>query len=407
MSAMQIHSTIQQANIFQTMFEELPVGVAVTDNRGIVVYTNKEFSVLTGCDPNELNAKPIDTILHSERQHNDILATIPRHSEENKFELNDRYFLRKGRRLHITVAINKVTPFYCFTIRNFNQQAQNAEDQNIHNYTQLHNSNISLKEKNEQLIQANNDLSRSNQDLSEYAYVASHDLQEPLRKIRIFSDMLLGSTQIVAKDRFLASKINSAAERMNVMIRDLLNYSKVLKSDIVFETVDLSEIAKAVLSDFEVSIQETRAEITIGKLPLIDAVKLQMNQLFYNLLGNALKFTAPGQAPVIEISVNDLSNKDVRRYIRKPDPAVQYLLIRFADHGIGFDIKDAEQIFEVFKRLYTRETYQGSGIGLALCRRIVLNHGGGLFAESEPGKGSTFNIILPKEHPGTGTREKA
>jgi signal transduction histidine kinase len=132
-----------------------------------------------------------------------------------------------------------------------------------------------------------------------------------------------------------------------------------------------------------------------------------MNQLFYNLLGNALKFTAPGKAPVIEISVNELSNNDVRRYIKKSDPAVQYLLIRFADHGIGFDIKDAEQIFEVFKRLYTRQAYQGSGIGLALCRRIVLNHGGGLFAESEPGKGSTFNIILPKKHPRPGTGEKA
>jgi signal transduction histidine kinase len=211
--------------------------------------------------------------------------------------------------------------------------------------------------------------------------------------------MLIGNPQLAPKDKFLATKINMASERMSLLIRDLLNYSRLLKPDGNIEQVDLQEILKAVTTDFEVTIQERKAVIKAEPLPQIDAVKLQMNQLFYNLLGNALKFTRPGDPPLIEISSSEPDEEEVRKFIKKPEPGIRYVQIRFTDHGIGFDSSEADQIFEVFKRLSTKEVYQGSGIGLALCRRIVHNHGGALFASSAPGEGSTFTIVIPKDQP--------
>ncbi|RYY28870.1 MAG: hypothetical protein EOO04_08065, partial [Chitinophagaceae bacterium] len=265
-------------------------------------------------------------------------------------------------------------------------------------YDDLKNLYVALADKNEQLSQANEALLRSNQELSQYAYVASHDLQEPLRKIRIFGDLLATNNQLSGKDRFLANKINKASERMSFLIRDLLTYSKLLKTEVEYESVDLNEILKAVFSDFEVSIQEKKAQISFGELPVITAVRLQMNQLFYNLLGNALKFTAPGESPKIEIESVAMDPDTAAREFPGYNPALSYIKLVFRDHGIGFESKQAENIFKVFQRLHTRDMYQGSGIGLALCRRIVQNHQGRLFAVSQPGHGASFHIILPVTH---------
>jgi signal transduction histidine kinase len=186
-----------------------------------------------------------------------------------------------------------------------------------------------------------------------------------------------------------------SAERMSMLIQDLLEFSQLLKSETLMRPIELSEVCKAVINDFELKITEKNAELNIGPLPVIEAVGLQMNQLFYNLLSNALKFSNPDDKPVITISSKKLDIEEVLKHIVRPDGRCQYFQITFADNGIGFEVKYAEQIFEVFKRLHSNGMFPGSGIGLALCRRIVTNHKGYLYAESVLGKGAAFHIILP------------
>lgn len=259
--------------------------------------------------------------------------------------------------------------------------------------------NEKLEKMNNKLATTNEDLSKSNHELAQYAYVASHDLQEPLRKIRVFSDILANQPSLSAENMPMVTKINKASERMALLIKDLLEFSRLLKSDRVVRPVQLTTIIEDVINDFELVITEKKAQIKVDpNLPTIEAVALQLNQLFYNLLGNALKFVEPGKVPQIEITSRVLTSDQVKYLLPRFNSGSIYYDITIKDNGIGFDVKYAEQIFEVFKRLQGRELYPGSGIGLALCKRIVNNHGGHLYAVSEPDKGSTFHIILPDKH---------
>ncbi|MDQ1089216.1 PAS domain S-box protein [Siphonobacter sp. SORGH_AS_1065] len=247
-----------------------------------------------------------------------------------------------------------------------------------------------------ELQKANELLQASNQELEQYAYVASHDLQEPLRKIRMFSGIIQEMPQLPEAARTSLAKVVNSSERMTLLIKDLLEFSRLLKSDRVYTMTDLNEVIRNVISDFELSIQEKSARIQVDRLPQIEAVSLQMNQLFYNLISNALKFTRPGETPQVIIACRVMSAEEVKQQglIFKEE---RYYDVTVSDNGIGFQAQYKEQIFEVFKRLHTRETYPGTGVGLALCKKIAINHGGVLWAESEEGKGSVFHIILPEK----------
>lgn len=252
-----------------------------------------------------------------------------------------------------------------------------------------------VAERTMELAEANAQLLHSNEELAQYAYVASHDLQEPLRKIRVFAGMLGKQAGLTETSRGLVDKIDHASKRMTMLIKDLLDFSKLLNSESMVQPVELSEICHAVVNDFELTIIEQSARVHIGTLPRISSVALQMNQLFYNLISNALKFSKPGVAPMINIECRPMLPAELRKIIANPNPNWLYYDVRVEDNGIGFDPRYAEQIFEVFKRLHGRDVYPGSGIGLALCRRIAVNARGYLYAESTPGKGATFHIILP------------
>jgi len=249
---------------------------------------------------------------------------------------------------------------------------------------------------NEELEEANQHLYRSNEELSQYAYVASHDLQEPLRKIRVFSGILRGQQTLSEENRILVDKIDKSSERMTLLIKDLLEFSKLLKSDLMLRPVNLNDIVKEVIVDFELILQEKHAEISVQDLPVIEAVSLQMNQLFYNIISNGLKFMDPAKEARIVIGSRIVPLAELSRYVHKVKPGTEYYDISFEDNGIGFEEKYAEQIFEVFKRLHGKDVFPGSGIGLALCRRIVNNHGGAIYAESRQGIGTTFHVILPQ-----------
>ena len=253
-----------------------------------------------------------------------------------------------------------------------------------------------VRERTLELKNANEELRKTNKELEQFAYVSSHDLQEPLRKIQTFSELLGNKMDESQKtERTYLEKIRKSASRMSDLIRDLLNFSKLSNVDEEFVDTDLSRILDNVRTDFEVLIQQKGAQLDIQKLPVIRAIPIQMNQLFYNLISNALKFTETSPAIKVsysEISADELKTCNLQGEIKSKD----YIKITFVDNGVGFDPNYAEQIFVIFQRLNDRSKFTGTGIGLAICKKIVENHNGFILAKSKINEGSTFEIFLPK-----------
>ncbi|OLY93004.1 His Kinase A (phospho-acceptor) domain-containing protein [Cnuella takakiae] len=251
-----------------------------------------------------------------------------------------------------------------------------------------------IKQYQEDLKTSITELERSNSELEQYAYAASHDLQEPLRKITTFAHMLQDtqSENLNEKGRQYIQKIIASTSRMTTLIRDLLNFSSLKQKD-HFENLDLNDVLESVLQDLELAIQQKEVRISAEHLPEIEAIPLQMHQLFYNLLTNAVKFASPNRKPEIRITCGTLPHEQKERF--GLNPQLSYLQLMVADNGIGFDRQHANQIFGLFKRLNNKELYTGSGIGLALCKRVMDNHQGLIFAESEEGMGARFYLLLP------------
>ena len=243
------------------------------------------------------------------------------------------------------------------------------------------------------------ELSRSNAELEQFAYVASHDLQEPLRKIQAFGDRLKSKCDAanLQDGRDYLERMQSAAARMQTLINDLLTFSRVISASQPFVTVELGNVVKGVLSDLEVRIEQTKAKIEVGELPTIEADPLQLRQLFQNLIGNALKFQPSGAKPVIKINAKIL--KSPFAGTSEADPYAEQCELTIEDNGIGFDEKYIDKIFAVFQRLHGRNEYEGTGVGLAVCRRITDRHGGTITARSKLGEGAKFIITLPVRHP--------
>jgi two-component system sensor kinase FixL len=240
------------------------------------------------------------------------------------------------------------------------------------------------------------ELSRSNAELQQFAYVASHDLQEPLRKIMAFGDRLqIGAGPLLdERSRDYLDRMLNAAQRMSGLINDLLAYSRITTKAQPFSPVDLEQVVREVLADLEVAIEEAGAEVEVGELPTIDADPSQMRQLLQNLIGNALKFRREGVPLVVRVESQMLQG------VPYPGAGVRNMMqLRVIDNGIGFEQRFAERIFEVFERLHSREEYPGSGMGLAICRKIVERHHGTITASSKPGEGSVFTVIMPLEQP--------
>lgn len=267
------------------------------------------------------------------------------------------------------------------------QTSQEVEAVNV----QLARLNDELTEANRSLESRAAELFRSNEELDRFASIASHDLQEPLRKIQTFTSQLteMEAENLSEKGRDYLRRTNDSAARMQRLVEDLLKFSRVSTQANAFVPVDLAEVMRGVESDLEAQVRESSAAIRVTELPVIMADPLQMRQLLQNLVSNALKFRREGIAPEVQISAES-------------DPRQVRLVVR--DNGIGFDPRYSQRIFWIFERLHGRNEYPGTGIGLALCRKIVDRHGGTIVAAGRPGEGATFTITLPRSATAPGSR---
>jgi signal transduction histidine kinase len=225
-------------------------------------------------------------------------------------------------------------------------------------------------------------LRKSNQELEQFAYVASHDLQEPLRKVQAFSDRLASkyADKLDEDGKLYISRMQDASARMRVLIQDLLTYSRIRSKGQEFVTVDLTEVVKGVVADLEVRLEQSGGRVEVGELPVVLADPLQMRQVFQNLIGNALKFKKSGVPPIV-------------RVMYKPKGSDHRIIVQ--DNGIGFESQYSERVFEIFQRLHGRSDFEGTGMGLAIVKKILERHVGSIRAESELGKGARFILTLP------------
>jgi signal transduction histidine kinase len=253
-----------------------------------------------------------------------------------------------------------------------------------------------IKILNQQLLENNQHLKTVNEELDRFAYVASHDLQEPLRKIMVFSDKIIsGKDDHTVVEKYL-NKISNSSQRMQLLINNLLQFSRESVNSSDFLNVDLNELVKEVLIELEVEIEKSASNINISVLPVIVAVPGLIRQLFYNLISNAIKFKKKNNPPIINISSEKITS-DGSGNSSKFLNGMSYYKILISDNGIGFDEKYAEDIFLVFKRLHSYHEFEGTGVGLSICKKIVEKHNGFISAYNNQNAGATFVIELPEK----------
>lgn len=253
-----------------------------------------------------------------------------------------------------------------------------------------------VEQRTKELAEANIALKVNNQELKQFAYIASHDLQEPLRKVSTFTEKLKENLgEIDERSQIYLDKITTSTQRMMQLIQDVLNFSQLSTENRIEERVDLNCLIESLTSDFELVIEQKGATIIYNNLPTLKVHPLQMRQLFGNLLSNGLKFTKGNVSPVITISANSIAETERTKY-NNLLPETDYCIITVADNGIGFSQEYAKKIFNIFERLHGKTEFAGTGIGLAMCKRIAQNHNGEIWATSANEKGSAFHVILPK-----------
>lgn len=371
---------------FKTLSESAPVMIGMSDSKGAFGYFNKRW--LTYAGVTEHTAMDWHKDLHPDDESGFSTNFMDALKQQKGFETQFR-LRHKGKYRWISCEgiprFDLNSNFLGFTVACSDIQDQKATHEALEK---------KVEERTEALRDLNDELINKNRELEQFAYVTSHDLQEPLRKIRVFTSILSGRNQNKDTQSYL-EKIESSASKMIHLIQDLLNYSSLKEKEREFVPVDLNKTLNMVLQDFDLSIHEKNALITIGNLPVIDAVPIQMTQLFYNLVSNSLKFVNPGKKPEIKICSDLLSPQESAALgMADSGPLVR---LQITDNGIGFDNAHAAHVFEIFQRFHSEDEYKGNGIGLALCKKITEAHQGRISVKSQPGKGTEFTIILPEK----------
>lgn len=356
---------ITAARAAREILETMADALFVLDAEGKIRVVNGAVTTLLGFTTSDLLGRSIDTLepIDEDITISRTLAEITRHGAVRDQERVFRH--RDGRHIEVSVSISPV-----------------GEENVEHGAVVIARDIRARKRVDAELRSAMQHLQQSNRELEDFAHIASHDLQEPLRKIQAFGELLASkhAEALPPQARDYIERMRSAAKRMQILINDLLAFSRVATKAQPFVPVNLETVAREVAHDLEVRTHDAGGHIDIGALPVIDADPLQMRQLLQNLAGNALKFQRDDVPP--EVTINAEGENGFCR-------------IRVVDNGIGFDEKYADRIFTMFERLHGRGKYEGTGIGLAICRRIAERHGGTIVAHSTPGEGSTFIVTLP------------
>lgn len=358
---------------FQSWFQDAPVACHEVDRDGVILCVNQAECELFGFRQEEMLGRPIWEFMAAEDREKTRVGLLRRIADEQPLvPLEREYKRRDGSSVMMEIHQKRIRDAagHPIGLRTF-----------LLDITQRKRAETTLLEQADKL-------SRSNAELEQFAYVASHDLQEPLRKIQAFGDRLKTKYEAGLGPEGLdyLTRMQNAAARMQILIQDLLSLSRVTSNSKPFTAVDLGDVIRTVVSDLEMRINDANGSVDIGTLPVIFGDRGQMAQLFQNLIGNGLKFRKPGENPVVKI-------QSQVQALASGAPGWQ---ITVEDNGIGFDEKYRDRIFQIFQRLHGRSEYEGTGIGLAICRKIVDRHNGVVTAHSSPGAGAKFIILMPQ-----------
>ncbi|MCU1267864.1 MAG: Aerobic respiration control sensor protein ArcB [Acidobacteria bacterium] len=354
-----------------------------TDPRGIITDVNKQTEALTGSTRDELIGAPFKNYFTDPGQAEAGIHRVLNEGKVTNYELTAR--ARDGNE---TVVSYNATTFY-------------DRDRRLQGVFAAARDITDRKGAEEQLKLYSDKLVRSNAELQDFAQIASHDLQEPLRKILAFGDRLKAKAgeSLDEECRDYLERMFNAAGRMQILITDLMTFSRVETKTQTFVAADLGVIAREVSADLETLIEQTGGRVEIEELPIIDADPVQMRQLLQNLIGNSLKYYRAGVPPVVRIYSEKLDERRRQSLSKTGIPAGQLTQIMVKDNGIGFDEKYLDRIFAMFQRLHKKGEYEGTGVGLAICRKIMDRHGGNITARSTPGEGTTFVVTIPVTQP--------
>jgi PAS domain S-box-containing protein len=398
----------QSLDRFRTLVEALPQMVVVADAAGVVTSANGRWAEYTGLSRTTdwvAAVHPDDEAVARAAWQAALVAPADQLTHECRVRSRDGEFRwMLVRAVPLRAAAGAVAQWVA-TLTDIDDQKRKREllaglvkarTGELESTNQLLRDEIADRTRAEARAKAAAvELGRSNEELEKFAYVASHDLKEPLRKIQAFGDRLVKKYRDVLgpEGKEYVDRMKASAGRMRTLIDDLLTFSRVSTKGQAFAPVDLGAIVRDVLSDLEIGLSQSGASVEVGDLPSLAADPMQMRQLFQNLIGNALKFQRPGVSPVVTVRAAPWATLPADA--DPPRPAGDGHRIAVADNGIGFDPAYTDRIFEVFQRLHGRGEYEGTGIGLAICRKIVQRHGGEVVARGREGAGATFIIDLP------------
>jgi PAS domain S-box-containing protein len=382
---------------FRHLADQAPMFIWMIDENAKITYANREL--LNFLDIRHFNEVAVqggwERVTHPDDIQRVFAAFMTGLTNREPYTVEARLF--NASQNHYQWFLFKATPRFIseYAFAGFIGTAVNIHEQKL----MIEAREDLVQERTRELQLSNSLLERSNQELEQFAYVASHDLQEPLRKIQLFTQIIEEkySETVSSEVQNYLTRISRSASTMSELIRSLLDISRLSHSrDSSLTFVDLNLVVENVVSDFELAIQEKHIVIEKQDLPVIEGVQVQLTQLFNNLIGNAIKFSRSDTASFIKISSKVVTKNELSQNELKGSPD-QYALISIEDNGIGFSPNYSEKIFGIFQRLNDRKSYSGYGIGLALCRRIVEGHGGTITGSGRENEGATFNIILPRK----------
>ncbi|RYG58174.1 PAS domain S-box protein, partial [bacterium] len=377
-----------------SFFRESATGKAIVTLDGDMLAVNAQLCSLFGYSEEELlQIKPRELRHPDDTQRIDTVYQSLLDGGPPVLGVSGKYRKRDGSEFHLLVSFSLVRdskghPLYFAAEMQDDSARRKAES--------------ALEVKVRESVQLNQELARSNADLERFAFVASHDLQEPLRKIRVFGGRLetaLQKSDVSDAGRDYLARMLTSTARMQQLISDLLEFSRPT-GPLKLKPVDMGKLAREAAADFDTAVETSGGRIEIGPMPTIQGEASRLRQLICNLVGNALKFH--GDEPsVVQISSELVIKTEPAEKPGDEETQSRWWEIRIRDNGIGFDEKDLPRVLEVFGRLHPRHLFSGTGIGLAICRKVAQEHGGDIGATSKPGEGATFIVSLPENGPGT------